>query len=387
MFSVPKPGAVSNVAAAEAGSTEVNVTWTEPTTGGTPTSYRITPYDGATAQSPTTVAAPATKKKIGGLTTGHTYRFTVQAMNGSGGGPVSAQSNAVTPSAPIAPGAPTAVVARPATKAAQVSWTAPEDDGGSAITGYTVTPFIGSTAQDPVDVSGSTTSKTITGLTNGTDYTFRVKATNAIGTSANSAASQAVSPGYTLFEYATPGTVDSGDGGAVELGVRFRADRAGTATGVRFYKAATNTGTHIGSLWSATGTRLAQVTFSGESASGWQWAGFSTPVQLTAGTTYVVSYYAPNGHYSVTGGGLSAAFDNAPLHTLAGSSTDNGVFMYGSSSQFPTNSYNDGNYWVDLTFAADQPPGTPTGVTATAGQASADVSWTAPARRRSGRVL
>ncbi len=379
MFSAPKPGGVGNVAAAEAGPTEINVTWTEPTTGGTPTSYRITPYDGATALAPTSVAAPATKKKIGGLTTGHTYRFTVQAMNGSGGGPVSAQSNAVTPSAPLAPGAPTAVVARPATKSAQVSWTAPEDDGGSAITGYTITPYIGSTAQDPVDVSGSTTSKTITDLTNGTAYTFRVKAVNGVGTGANSAASQAATPGYTLFEFATPGTVDSGDGGAVELGVKFRSDRAGTATGVRFYKAAANTGTHIGSLWSATGTRLAQVTFSGESASGWQWAGFSTPVDLTAGTTYVVSYHAPNGHYSVTGGGLASAFDNAPLHTLAGSSTDNGVYMYGSSSQFPTNSYNDGNYWVDLTFAADQPPGTPTGVAATAGQASADVSWTAPA--------
>ena len=92
------------------------------------------------------------------------------------------------------------------TKSAQVSWTAPEDDGGSAITGYTITPFIGSTAQDPVDVSGSTTSKTITGLTNGTAYTFRVKATNAVGTGANSAASPAATPGYTLFELATPAT-------------------------------------------------------------------------------------------------------------------------------------------------------------------------------------
>ena len=66
---------------------------------------------------------------------------------------------------------------------------------------------------------------------------------------------------------------------AVELGVKFRADRAGTATGVRFYKAAANTGTHTGSLWSATGTRLAQVTFTNETASGWQAATFSTPVR------------------------------------------------------------------------------------------------------------
>jgi hypothetical protein len=378
LFALPKPGAVSNVAAAAAGATSANVSWSAPTTGGTPSSYTITPYDGTTALAPTTVAAPAGKKKVGGLTTGHSYRFTVQAVNGSGGGPVSALSNSVTPAAPVAPGAPTDVAARPITKAAQVSWTAPDDDGDSPITGYTVTPYIGATAQDPVDVSGTTTTKTITGLTNGTAYTFRVKATNAIGSGANSAASPTATPGYTLFELGTPETVDADDARAVELGVKFRADRAGTATGVRFYKAAANTGTHTGSLWSASGTRLATVTFSNETASGWQAATFASPVQLTAGTTYVVSYYAPNGHYSVTSSGLETAFDNAPLHALAGATNDNGVYAYGNGQTFPASSYRSGNYWVDVTFAGAPVPGAPTSVTATAGQASADVSWTAP---------
>ncbi len=379
MFAVPAPGAVGNVAAAEAGSTSANVTWTAPSSGGAPTSYRITPYAGATALTPTTVAAPATKKKIEGLTSGTTYRFTVQALNASGGGPVSPQSNPVTPSLPLAPGAPTDVVAQPATKSALVSWSTPEDDGESAITGYTVTPFAGGVAQDPVQVAGTATSKLITGLTNGTAYTFRVKATNAVGTGPDSAASAPATPGYTLFELATPSTVDAGDANAVELGVKFRADRAGTVTGVRFYKSAANTGTHTGSLWAADGTRLAQATFANESASGWQTATFANPVQLTAGTTYIASYHAPNGHYAVTSGGLAGAVDNAPLHTLAGSATDNGVFAYGSTSQFPTGSYNSGNYWVDVTFAGDPVPGAPSGVTATAGQAAATVSWTAPA--------
>ena len=48
---------------------------------------------------------------------------------------------------------------------------------------------------------------------------------------------------------------------SVELGMKFRADHNGTITGIGFYKSATNTGTHIGSLWSATGTKLAEVTF------------------------------------------------------------------------------------------------------------------------------
>ena len=59
LFTLPKPGAVSNVAAIEAGATSANVTWSAPTTGGTPSSYTITPYEGTTALAPTTVAAPA----------------------------------------------------------------------------------------------------------------------------------------------------------------------------------------------------------------------------------------------------------------------------------------------------------------------------------------
>ena len=76
---------------------------------------------------------------------------------------------------------------------------------------------------------------------------------NAAGTGPESAASGAVTPYDTIFDLATPATVDSGDGGSVELGVKFRSDVAGTVNGIRFYKAAANTGTHVGSLWTASG--------------------------------------------------------------------------------------------------------------------------------------
>ena len=84
--------------------------------------------------------------------------------------------------------------------------------------------------------------------------------------------------------------IDSRDRNAVELGVRFQADVAGVISGIRFYKARTNTGTHIASLWSNTGTLLAQATFTAESASGWQQVTFSTPVAISANTVYVASY-------------------------------------------------------------------------------------------------
>src|SRR4029077_15973602 len=67
-----------------------------------------------------------------------------------------------------------------------------------------------------------------------------------------------------------PGRIEVDDNSAVENGVRFRADFNGTINGIRFYKAASNTGTHVGSLWSNTGTLLAQATFNNETASGWQ---------------------------------------------------------------------------------------------------------------------
>ena len=94
-----------------------------------------------------------------------------------------------------APGAPTSVTGTPGNASAVVSWTAPSD-GGSPITKYTVTPFIGATAQTPTTVTGTPppTSTNVTGLTNGTAYTFTVTATNAVGTGPGSAASNPVTP-------------------------------------------------------------------------------------------------------------------------------------------------------------------------------------------------
>ena len=134
-----------------------------------------------------------------------------------------------------------------------------------------------------------------------------------------------------------PGQIDSGDPGAVELGLRFRSDVAGTVTGIRFYKAPTNTGTHIGQLWTNTGTLLATATFSQESASGWQVVSFGTPIAISANTTYVASYYAPGGHYSDDSNFFaSSGVDNAPLHALqSGIDGPNGVYNYGSAGTFP----------------------------------------------------
>jgi hypothetical protein len=378
LFAVPIPGQVTNVTAVEAGRTSATVSFTPPASGGAPSSYLVTPLVNGVAQPATTVPATAQSTTVGGLTTGTTYTFTVTAKNANGKGPASAPSNQVTPQAAVAPSAPTNVDARAATSAARVTWDVPSGDGDSPITGYKVIPFVGATAQAPVTVGASSTATTVTGLTNGTTYTFSVVATNAVGDSAGSARSVPVTPRFTIFDFATPSVADSGDGNPVELGVKFTAGADGFVTGVRFYKSALNTGSHTAGLWTTGGSLLAQAPFTSETASGWQTVTFPTPVAITAGTVYVASYHAPNGHYSVSGGALSTSVSNGPLTALADSTTPNGVYSYGVASALPTGSFNATNYWVDPMFAHAPPPSAPTNVTATAGQASATVSWTAP---------
>ena len=162
-----------------------------------------------------------------------------------------------------------------------------------------------------------------------------------------------ISTQYSIWpSTATPATPDVGSDSPVELGVRFYSDTAGYITGIRFYKSAANTGTHIGNLWSSAGKLLATATFTSETASGWQQVTFSKPVAIAANTAYIASYHSSIGHYSVNGGYFaSSGFNNPPLHTYANtSSTPEGPYTYGSTSAFPTSTYNSGNYWVDVTF-------------------------------------
>jgi Domain of unknown function (DUF4082) len=147
------------------------------------------------------------------------------------------------------------------------------------------------------------------------------------------------------------------DTGAVELGTSFTAVTSGQATGIRFYKAPENRGTHTGSLWTSSGTLLGRVTFAAETSSGWQTAALSSPVTLTAGGSYVVSYHTNVGRYVATERftGTSAS-PNLRIPT-----SNVGVYTYGTNSAFPKESWNASQYWVDLTFTTNRPATTTTG--------------------------
>src|SRR3989454_5981130 len=151
---------------------------------------------------------------------------------------------------------------------------------------------------------------------------------------------------------AAPATVDAGPYSPLELGVQFRADSDGYITGIRFYKSAANTGTHVGHLWSSSGALLASVTFTGETASGWQQANFSGPVAITANTLYVASYQTSVGHFSLDPGYFATfGVDDSPLHAFADSGgASNGVYAFTSTGAYPTTTYNASNYWIDVVF-------------------------------------
>src|SRR5678810_726337 len=107
---------------------------------------------------------------------------------------------------------------------------------------------------------------------------------------------------------------DSPETSPVEVGVKFRSDVNGTVTGVRFYKGSSDTTTHTGSLWSVTGTLLATGTFTGGTAGGWQQLNFSTPIPITANTTYITSYHTGGPYYDSGNYFHNEGFDHASIH-------------------------------------------------------------------------
>jgi len=155
----------------------------------------------------------------------------------------------------------------------------------------------------------------------------------------------APSSNVTLFSASdTPAILSDSDTTQVNLGVRFTSSSAGFITGIKYYKGVNDTGSHTGSLWSASGTLLATATFTNETASGWQTVTFSSPVAITSQTTYVASFHS-NGHYVSTSNYFNTDHVSGVLTAAGG---NNGVYAYGNTNLFPTGTFNATNYWVDV---------------------------------------
>ena len=314
------PGAPTGVTAMR-GDGSVDVRWTAPASdGGSPiTGYTITAFAGSTAGPTANVTGGAsTSGTVTGLTNGTAYTFTVSAVTAVGTGTPSAVAGPVTPAS--APAAPTAVTATAGDASAKVSWTAAAS-GGSAITGYTVQAFDTTGAQVGADVPATLTSVNVGGLTNGTAYTFKVTATNAVGSSAASLPSAAVTPKRAAAVPTAPTTV-TGTAGNTSVTLKWLAPASDGGSAITGY-----------SIRASTATGFVGTTLTSSAAL------TGTVTGLTNGTAYTFTVSAVNAVGTGTASAASAAI--TPVAPA-------GV------------------------------PGAPTGVVATRGNASVKLTWVAP---------
>jgi hypothetical protein len=202
----------------------VSVAFADGNGGGVPTSYVVTSSPGGFTNS-----GNSSPIVVGGLASNTAYTFTAVASNPYGVSASSNSSESVT--ATTVPNPPTSVSGVPSgNDGAAISWTAPALNGGKVITNYTITPFIGATAQTSTTTSTNATSFTVTGLTVNETYTFKVKANNANGSSVDSTASNTVLVGLLSVEYLV---VAGGGGGGSISGSTPSAAGGGGAGGYR----------------------------------------------------------------------------------------------------------------------------------------------------------
>ena len=251
-WAIAAPG-IPGTPIAAPGNGSATITIVAPTTGGTPSSYTVTASNGSTC----TVISPGTSCTIAPLTNGTAYTFTSTATNTAGtSASASAASAAVTPAG--VPLSPSSITGTGLGGSTTIEWTAPTSDGGSPITDYVIEYSVaGSGTWTPFsDGTSTATSATITGLTAGNAYEFRVSAKNLIGNSLPSFTSPVVE------SLPTAPTISSVTGASEKVTVTWNAPShlgSGTLTDyeVTAYDAAGNV---AGSCKPASGQRTCEVT-------------------------------------------------------------------------------------------------------------------------------
>ncbi|MFE5837182.1 peroxidase family protein [Arthrobacter sp. NPDC056493] len=179
-----------------AGNGQATVNFT-PAAGGVATSFEVRVVNAAGTQvgALQTADAGATSLVVTGLANGTPVRFQVRALNAIGTSAFSALSGTVTPSAPTLASAPAIGTATAGNAQATVRWTAPAAVASAPVTQFRVRVFVGTGATPTREVTvGNVTNTVVTGLINGTGYTFDVSAINAAGTGAASARTPLTTP-------------------------------------------------------------------------------------------------------------------------------------------------------------------------------------------------
>ena len=422
------PGAPTGLTATADGKTAIDLAWTAPDdTGGAAVSgYRIEVSSDAGSNWADLVAntgSTATTYAHTGLAAGTERHYRVSAINTAGAGTASNVASATT-SAAGAPGAPTGLTAPADGKMAiDLAWTAPDDNGGSAISGYRieVSSDGGSNWSDLVsDTASTATTYAHTNLDPGTTRHYRVSAINTAGTGPASnvahATTEAAPPG------APTGLTATADG-KTEIDLAWTApdDTGGAAVSGYRIEVSADTGSNWADLVANTGTTATTYAHTGLAAgterhyrvSAINTAGTGTasnvvsattaaagapgaPTDLTAtadGRTAIdLAWTAPadNGGSAISGYGIEVSSDGGSNWTDLVSDTASTATSYehtnldpGTTRHYRVSAVNTAgtgsasNVAHATTEAA--PPGAPTGLSATAdGKTAIDLAWTVP---------
>ena len=278
-FSAPGAPTLTSVSP---GNTTLTVVFTAGSTGGlTITDYLYSTDGGATFDPFPNVAGPYV---ITGLTNGHTYSVKVAAVNDLDQG---AASNALSATPATVPSAPRWLHGVRGNTTATLSWNAPATTGGAAVTSYLVSDLAGHTCT----ATAPSTTCTVTGLTNGTSYTFYATATNSAGTSNRSNANvviPATTPSAPTITSVTPGNRF--------LEVRYTAPTSNGGAALGYYDVSVDGGT----TWKSTYLMEA--------------GGVVTVRGLTNGTSYNVRLRARN----VVGPGVASSSVAGTPRTIPG---------------------------------------------------------------------
>jgi hypothetical protein len=197
-----KPGQPRNLSAAP-GNGRASLSWNPPASdGGAAITDYVVQYrrDGTNQwQRFGDGTSTGTSATVTGLSNGTRYEFRVAAKNSAGTGRFSATASATPSGGASTPGEPRNLAASPGNQQVALSWSAPASDGGASITDYVVQYRRSGSGnwQTFQDGASASTSATVTGLTNGTDYQFRVAAKNSAGTGSWSATATATPAGST----------------------------------------------------------------------------------------------------------------------------------------------------------------------------------------------
>ncbi|NBX75308.1 MAG: fibronectin type III domain-containing protein, partial [Proteobacteria bacterium] len=408
------PSGVSGVP----GNTQVSLSWNAPASdGGSAITDYVIEYSSNNGTSWTTFSdgtSTSTSSVVSGLTNGTAYIFRVAAVNAAGPQGYSPSSLSIIPF--TIPGAPTGATGTPGNTQVSLSWTAPSSNGGSAITDYVIqySSNSGTSWSTFSDGTSTSTSATVTGLTNGTAYIFQVAAVNAAGTGSYSTGSASVTP------YTNPGAPTGviGTAGNTQVSLSWTApsSNGGSAINDFVIQYSSNSGTSWTTFSDGTSTATSAIV-----------------TGLTNGTAYIFQVAAVNaagtGSYSSssasvtpyttpgapTGVGGAAGNTQVSLEWTAPSS-NGGALITDYSIQY---SSNNGITWIDFSDGVNTStsaivtglangtsclfrvaavnlagigsytqtavgitplttPGAPTGVTGTAGNTQVSLSWTAP---------